>query len=184
MKNYTSLFILIIISFSFLACNKSYATRELPMETAQAAKDSIDIVVAKCISSEVKKDEKSGFIFTYTTFEVSQALKEKYGSENIVLRIVGGKSGDVSVNVPDRPVFVDGEEVVLFLGPKNSAGYPVLHSFNRGVYKVSSDETGNKVISTPISGLNVYKTGSDEKVAQGEKLTLDDFIYSINQAIN
>ena len=101
----------------------------------------------------------------------------------MVLRIVGGSDGDVSVNVPDRPEFVDGEDVVLFLGPKNTAGYPVLHSFNRGVYRIKLDESGNKIVSTPVTGLDIYRTGSSERVTSGEKVLLKDFIYSLNQEI-
>ena len=76
MKNLTSFLFLILLSFSFLGCNKSYATRELPMETAEAARNSSDIVVGRCVASEVKKDEKTGLLFTYTTFEIDQSLKE------------------------------------------------------------------------------------------------------------
>ena len=124
------------------------------MDTAELAKTSKDIVVAKCVSSEVKKDENTGFIYTYTTFKVDESLKGKYDDE-IVLRIIGGTVGDTTIKAPDVPTFSPDEEVVLFLGPKNTMGYPVLKSINRGVYRIQSDESGARIITTPVVGLDI-----------------------------
>lgn len=187
MKQYFTLvrfFILILVCFLTVSCNKSHATRELPMTTTSLAKESNDIVVAKCISSEAKKDDKTGFIFTYTTFEIEESLKEKYKDGNLVLRTIGGQVGDMKVNVSDMPEFVENEEVVLFLGPVNTEGYPVLQSFTRGVYKIKEDESGKKVVATPISGLNLFRDNTKEKVSQGDTVFLNDFLYSLSQIIN
>ena len=175
---------LIVLTFALTAVciNSSFALKELNISTPDLARSSVDIVVAKCISSEAKIDEKTGLIFTYTTFQIDENLKGKYGDE-LVLRIVGGTVGDVTVSSPYLPAFKQGEEVVLFLGKKNSDGYPLLKSLNKGIYRVSTDNTGNRVINSRVSGLPIYSSRTDQRIVNSDRLTLDDFIYSLQNVL-
>ena len=185
MKHYFitfSLVTILVYSFLFIGCTKSYATREISMDASELAKTSTDVVVAKCVSSEAKKDENTGFIYTYTTFKVDESLKGKYDDE-VVLRIIGGTVGDTTIKAPDVPTFSPDEEVVLFLGPKNTMGYPVLKSINRGVYRIQSDESGAKVITTPVVGLDIIDSKTNERVKDNSKIFLDDFINSVSQSM-
>ena len=85
---------LIILTFALTAVsiNSSFALKELNIPTPDLARSSVDIVVAKCISSEAKQEKDNGLIFTYVTFSIDESLKGKYGEE-LVLRIVGGTVG-------------------------------------------------------------------------------------------
>jgi len=179
-----SIFVIILFFISLLAVNinNSYALKELNISTPDLVRSSADIVVAKCVSSEAKLDEKTGFIFTYTAFEIDEILKGKYGDQ-LVLRIVGGTVGDKTLSSPFLPRFEQNEEVVLLLGPKNSDGYPVLQSVNKGIYRVHTTESGAKVISTPVNGLELINSTTNQRLIGNNTLSLDDFIYSINQIL-
>ncbi len=169
--------------FCLFLCKASYATRELSLDVTQLTRRSTDIVVAKCVSREIKKDEKTGFIFTYVTFDVVDSLKNKYG-KSVVLRMLGGQIGDLRIDVPHRPQFKEGESVVLFLGKRNTKGYPVLKGASRSVYRIQIDENGREIITTPVVGLDIYRSGTNQKVTKNDKIFLEDFLYSLSQIIN
>lgn len=179
-----SIFVVMIlfITLSLVNIKESYGLKELDISTTDIARSSADIVVAKCVSTEAKLDEETGFIFTYITFEIDESLKGKYGDQ-LILRIVGGTVGDKTLSSPFLPKFTPNEEVVLFLGPENSAGYPVLQSINKGVYRVHTTDSGAKVISTTVNGLELINSVTNQRIKGNNTLSLDDFIYSINQTL-
>ena len=179
-----NLFIILFICFnlSILSCSKSYATRSLPNTTASLARQSNDIVVARCLYSEIKKDEISGFVFTYIYFDVKESLKGSKYQDDLVLRIIGGQMEGTTLNTPGKPRFYVDEEVVMFLGPKNNDGYYTLSSFERGVYTIGVDQkTNEKIITTPVVELGVYRESSREFVPYGENIRYKDFIYTLRQ---
>ena len=178
--NLNSFLYLIVLTFTLAAINinSSHAHRELNTSTPELARSSTDIVVAKCVSSETKLDDETGMIFTYTTFKIDENLKGKYGDE-IVLRTVGGTVGDITVSSPFIPTFKQGEEVVLFLGPRNVNGYPVIQSISKGIYRVKSIN-GTKTIATPVNDLEIINSRTNQRMIQNSNILLDDFIYSLN----
>ena len=183
-KIFTTITLSFFLMFSllFFGSTESFALREILRSPEEMAKSSEDIVVANCVKSEVKKDENTGFIFTYTTFKVNESLKGEYGDE-IVLRTIGGTVGDMTVSSPDSPTFQPNEEVVLFLGPKNTKGYPVLKSINNGIYRISTDEVGAKVVMTPVGDMQIINSKTNSKDENSSKVYLDDFIHTITQSM-
>ncbi len=179
---YLTAFLVLFFSIFLFNINNSEALKELNISTPDLARSSTDIVIAKCISSEARVDEKTGLIFTYTTFEIDESLKGKYGDE-LILRIVGGTVGDRTVSSPFLPLFEDNEEVVLFLGPKNTDGYPVLKSLNKGIIRVSTESSGSKIVSSSVSDLPLYNSRTDQRLQNANKINLDDFIYSIQNVL-
>jgi len=176
------LVMIIFVTLSLVNVKDSFGLKELNVSTTDLVRESADIVVAKCVSTEAKTDENTGFIFTYVTFDIEESLKGKYG-DNLVLRIVGGTVGDKTLSSPFLPSFKPNEEVVLLLGPESEAGYPVLQSINKGVYRVQTTDSGAKVISTPVSGLELINSATNQRLIGNNTLSLEDFIYSINEAL-
>lgn len=176
------LVMIIFVALSLVNVKDSFGLKELNVSTGDLARSSADIVVAKCVSTEAILDEETGFIFTRITFQIEESLKGKYG-DNLVLRIVGGTVGDKTVSSPFLPSFKPNEEVVLMLGPENSAGYPVLQSINKGVYRVHTTDSGARVISTPVSGLELINSATNQRIKGSSAISLDDFIYSINEVL-
>lgn len=177
-----SIFVILMLFISILYVNTeiSHALKERYVSTPDLARTSSDIVVAKCVSSEAKIDNNTGMIFTYITFDIDESLKGT-NEEKLTLKVVGGTVGDITVSSPYLPDFEPGNEVVLFLGPTNPDGYPVLQSIHRGVYRVSVDSQGTRVIDTPVNDLNIYSAVTNQRVSGKSKLSLDDFIYSLYQ---
>ncbi|MGH7790816.1 MAG: hypothetical protein ACREOB_00735, partial [Thermodesulfobacteriota bacterium] len=167
--------------FSF-GCSKSYATREFSDSTLEIARNSEHIVVAKCISSKSNWDENQRFIFTYTTFSVEEVVKGETVGDDITLRIIGGQVGNTKVDVPDRPEFLQDEEVILFLGPKNADGYPTLSSLKKGVLRLELNEiSGEKVVATPVTGIKILRKDSESPAPSESGVLLEDLVYSLKR---
>ena len=179
---YLTAFLVLFFSIFLFNINNSEALKEINISTSDLARSSTDIVVAKCISSEARVDERTGLIFTFTRFEIDESLNGQYGDE-LILRIVGGTVGDRTVSSPFLPAFEDNEEVVLFLGPKNTDGYPVLKSINKGIIRVSTESSGSKIVSSSVSDLPLYNSRTDQRLQNANKINLDDFIYSIQNVL-
>ena len=187
-KRYAISFVLIIsLGTFFINCSKSYATRELEETSLDIARSSDNIVVAKCISAESKWNEQGSLIYTYVTFQVQDDVKGETKEGNLTLRLLGGRVGDTVQTVPDMPQFSENEEVMLFLGPKNRSGYQTLSSIQKGVLRIKTDsETGKKLITTPTTGIRIYKKNTDKSISSPDEngVLLEDFNYSLQKAID
>jgi hypothetical protein len=182
-----SYMLIICLGILFINCSKSYATRELEETTLDIARRSENIVVARCVSTESKWNEQGSLIFTYVTFQVHDTVQGENTEDNLTLRFLGGRVGDTVQTVPDMPQFSENEEVMLFLGPKNRSGYQTLSSIQNGVLRIKTDsETGKKLITTPTTGFQIYKTNTDEPMSTpyGNGVLLEDFSYSLKKAID
>ena len=186
---YFNIFVAAIIIFAclcFINCSKSQATRELPASTLDIANRAQYVVVGRIISSESKWDDQKAFIFTYTTFSTDQYIKGDGLGDEVTLRIVGGQVGDQILQVPDRPEFNEGQEVVLFLNAKNKYGFYNLSSLMNGVLRIQTDEiTGKKILITPTTGIEIFKKNTTKSISQltRDGILLEDFIHSLKQAI-
>ena len=175
--------LLVLTVFTALICLysfESHSLKEFSTEILDIAKNSSDIVVAKCISSESRYDEKTGFVYTYTTFKVVQDINNSLGEEEIRLRVVGGQDGDIRTDVHGLKKFDVNQEMVLFLGPQNSKGYHTLSSVINGSLNVHVDEsTGKKYIENPppdiVPDLSTKTGKQDEGVVY-----LEDFLTALN----
>jgi hypothetical protein len=179
--------LIIFLGTFFINCSKSYATRELEETTLDIARSSNNIVVAKCISTESRWNEQGSLIFTYVTFQLQDTVKGDSTEENLALRFLGGRVGDTVQSVPDMPEFSENEEVMLFLGPKNKSGYQTLSSIQNGVLRIQTDlDTGNKLITTPTTGIQIYKRNTDKSISSpySDGVLLEDFNYSLKKAID
>lgn len=176
-------FFLLLYFFIFIFSFNSYSLNEIKQSTFLMAKNATEIVVAKCISSEAKLDEKTGFVFTYTTFEVDQTVKSTIDSENILLRTIGGQVGNIRTDVQGMPRFNLQEEMVLFLGKKNDLGYYTLSSVLNGMYKVEIDEvSGEKMIKNAPTDMGLDNANSKQE-SFGNSTLLEDFISNLKDSL-
>ena len=186
--NYTITCILIMfLGTLFINCSKSYATRELQETTLDVAKKSDNIVVARCISEESRWNEQGSLIFTYVTFQVQDTVQGENKQDKLTLRFLGGRVGETVQTVPDVPEFSENEEVMLFLGPKNKSGYQTLSSVQNGVLRIKADsETGKKLITSPTTGIQLYKINTGEPMSKPNNngVLLEDFNYSLKKALD
>jgi hypothetical protein len=104
-----------------------------------------DLVLrARCVESLVKWD--AGEIWTFTTFEIEEAWK---GSppRQVVVRLLGGTTPDLTSSVDGVPRFRAGEEVVLFLVPTGRGDYSVV-SWMQGTFRVARERDTSRASTT------------------------------------
>lgn len=175
--------ILVITFFSlfFIGCSKSYATREIYKPVDEMARQSALIVLAKCTNNKTY-EASNGLLFTITTFNIENVISGQLREKSISIKLPGGITSDRSVNVPDRPEFVENEEVVLFLGDKTEDGYYTLESLNEGVYRIQYDPSSDsRFVSSGVDGMTVYNSSTGKESRVRDKLSLEDFIYSLKK---
>lgn len=110
----------------------------VPLSLDQLIADSPRIVVATCTASETRAVKAyGGNPFTFTRFDHVEALTgDLHG--HFELRVFGGRSGDVRVWEDGLPNFVLGSRYLLFLGPSNKDGFPLLKP--QGVFEILKAE--------------------------------------------
>lgn len=149
------------------------------MTTEKAVKVSKWIILAESISSEAR-ELPNGNIFTFSEFKVLRSVKGGYGESRLSLRVIGGRVNERSVTKPFRVDFRAGQKYVLFLGSKNSEGYPTVNP--QGVYIVSIDSaTGSETVS-PRPDLPLYDADTGvPRQREPQAVLLKDFLYSMEK---
>jgi hypothetical protein len=79
-------------------------------------------------------------IVTLVTFTV-EATHKGQGTNRVVLQFLGGKVGDVALEVPDMPSFKTGERVLLFVSGNGVVASPVF-GFYHGRFGLQKDTNG------------------------------------------
>ena len=133
------------------------------------------ICCARCESVEVRRDPKSGLIFTHVRLRPLEDLKGGGDSSTIELRIVGGEVDGVKTVVAGMPRFRPGRESILFLGKKNRAGYPVVVEARKGVLDLRADKRGRRMLRARVSGL--------EDLGRKRDVSLDDFRGAVRRVL-
>jgi hypothetical protein len=91
------------------------------------------IVRARCIENSTGWD--AGEIWTFTSMQVEEIWKGS-APARILVRLLGGRVGDITSSVSGIPRFRAGEEVVLFLEPTVRGDFSVV-SWQQGTFRVS-----------------------------------------------
>lgn len=113
--------ILFFISFFiFLFSHHLFATK-IKISTDKLIKLVTDkataIVIGRVFDIESRKDYGFPSINTYITIMVDECIKGSLQGQEISVWIPGGVVGKESLSVEDTPIFVIGENVLLFLSP-------------------------------------------------------------------
>lgn len=118
-----------------LACALPVRALDLvPLTIDQLIDSSPRVIVATCVSSETRAVKAyGGNPFTFSRFDHVEKLAGDL-SGSVELRLFGGRIGDVRVWEDGLPSFVPGTRYLLFLGPNNKDGFPLLKP--QGVFEV------------------------------------------------
>jgi|SRR3972149_604210 len=150
------------------------------LTTLEVARLSSRIVFAKCRSSDVR-EVTGGNIFTFSEFDVFQTVKGSFPKDRFILRLLGGRIGNVEVDAPFTPRFTPGKEVVLFLGRDNADGYPTI--FPQGVFEVcTKPKTEEKIVVPNPTDIPLFHARDNTAYSTLPKFTpLEDFLFSIGK---
>lgn len=143
------------------------------------------IVTGRIASIEyVWEDETHRAINTLLTVEVDSYVKGD-GNATVVVRQLGGHIGNFGDEIPGVPLFDAGEEVVLFLIKFNGEYW--IHSMALGAFRVSSEETGQKIVYNYLPDVMVVDSGT-KQLLPGETVfkaeALPDFIARVMSYIH
>ena len=151
MNRFRLLLAVAIAALGLIGAQVAFATTVQKFSLKDLTKNSASIVRAKVEDAVSSWDAGRKEIYTYYTLKVLQPVKGSKGGETITLRQIGGTVGNIASIVPGMPSFRKGEEVVLFLTQKDSAGFPWVLGLQQGKYSVV-DENGVKMVRNDLAG--------------------------------
>jgi hypothetical protein len=111
------------------------ATSLVRMSLPELAHAARAIVRARCLGSEARWE--GGEIWTFTRFEPLETFAGAV-PRPFVVRLIGGRVGDIASRVEGVPRFLPGEEAILFLEPTR-AGDLSLTAWGEGSFRVHRD---------------------------------------------
>jgi len=120
------------IAVALMIAATAGATALERMSLAKIAVAAPVIVRARCAENSVARAE--GEIWTVTTFNVEETWRGS-ASTQVIVRLLGGRMGDVTSHVSGVPRFTPGEDVVLFLQPTTRGDYSVV-SWEQGTFRI------------------------------------------------
>jgi hypothetical protein len=171
-----------LAGIALLGIHTAGATTVQRFTLSDLAKKSDSIVLARVEDQSSRMEAGTKEIYTYITLRVLEPVKgmkaeaAKKGASSdatITIRQLGGTVGHYMSIVPGMPSFKNGEEVVLFLTPKDRAGYPWVVGLQQGKYTVTTDANGMKHVRNDVDGLRVLSpngTVNEAKVSSEQPL--------------
>jgi hypothetical protein len=147
----------------------------MPLEKLVAATPLI--VRARCQGSIVSVEK--GEIWTITSFEVREVWKGSAASV-VRVRLLGGRTAELTSHVEGVPRFRAGEDVVLFLEPSRRGNYSVT-SWAQGTFRIHRAGPGAAFVvtqDTAAFSAAEFSRGSGTRVAENDavrSVALEEF---------
>jgi hypothetical protein len=113
------------------------ATSVLPVSLQRMAKTAETIFHGTAIGNEVRLDQASGRVATYTSFKVIEVIKGNPGEIHTIKQIGGQLPGsNVRQVIHGVPRFAVGEEYVIFLPKASSLGFASPIGLSQGKFDI------------------------------------------------
>ncbi len=180
-----------ITLLSLLVFSSSLATtvRHVPLE--RMAQTAEVIFYGRVISNEVRQDDVSQRVASFTRFEILDAIKGVQTATYTVKQFGGQLPGSTLVHrIHGMPRFTEGEEYIVFLPQASRLGFASPIGLMQGSFSVSSPESGDtsgktvsngRAIDTLLSADTTARKGTSLKPVPGHpgKATLQDFLVTV-----
>lgn len=165
-----------------LASVAAHATTLARMSLAKMSQTARTIVRARCLANETAWD--AGEIWTFTSFQVEETWGGSVPSR-IVVRLLGGKVGNLTSTVSGVPRFRPGEEVVLFLEPTAKGDFSVV-SWEQGTFRIGRNKlTGEEFVSQDTASIEVFDQTTRSFATTGiRKMPLELFHEEVNATLS
>jgi len=151
----------------------------------QLTQESTAILTGKCTKTESFWNEKRTQILTEVRIRVDEYVKGNLGAE-AVITIPGGRVGNIIYEVSDMPVFVEGEEVLVFLWRHPSGKNLVTGALQGKISLVEDKGTGKKIvyaIPTEREQKTSLRKRRIEKTPATKRVFLEDFIKELKSYV-
>lgn len=185
MNRARSAVIVALAAFALLSASLAGATTVQKFSISDLAKKSETIALARVDDVSSRWDDNHKEIYTFISLKVLDGVKGSRKNDVLTIRQIGGSAeGKISV-VPGMPTFTKGEEVVVFLSPKDRAGYPWVMGLQQGKFTVSTDDNGFKQVRNDIVGLKTMApNGSVDEAKPAAVQPLASFLDGIRTDLN
>jgi hypothetical protein len=166
---------------SFAPGRSARATTLMRMSVAQMSRTARVIVRARCLGNSVSWD--AGEIWTFTSFDVEEVWRG-YAPARVVVRLLGGRLGNVTSSVSGIPRFRAGEEVVLFLEPTPRGDFSVV-SWEQGTFRIRPDpRTGEESVVQDTASFATFDPATHRFQTAGIRgLSLESFRARVDAAL-
>lgn len=175
---------LIYLSLStvLLIAGTAFATTFRYLSFVELVSDAQALVRARTLASESRWER--GEIWTYTNFEVTDAIKGNV-SRLVTVRTLGGKLGHLRSIVEGVPQFRPEEEVYLFLGSRDNQLFQVL-GWAQGTFRIHRENnTGLETVTQDSADLTIFDPAMQKLRRDGiRNLPTEMFHKKINAVMN
>ena len=178
---------ILILLFGLLTVSTSYATTIKHVPLARMAQTAEVIFHGLVISNEVRVDDISQRVATFTTFQIIDAIKG-VNTETFTLKQFGGQlPGSTLVHrIHGMPRFTESEEYVVFLPAASRLGFASPIGLMQGSFTVGKDTSGKTVsngraISSLLPADNTTRARTALQAVPGHpgKAALEDFLQTV-----
>lgn len=173
-----------LAGLALLGANLAFATTVQKFSRQDLAKKSESIVVGKVDDVVSRQDASNKEIYTFITISVTESVKGAKGEKFVTIRQLGGSVGNLISVVPGMPSFKPGEQVVVFLSPKDQAGYPWVMGLQQGKYSIITDASGQKVVRNELDGLRLLTPNGTTESAVSSNQSFTAFLDGIKTDLN
>jgi hypothetical protein len=185
MNRARSAVIVALAAFALLSASLAGATTVQKFSISDLAKKSETIALARVDDVSSRWDDNHKEIYTYISLKVLDGVKGARKNDVLTIRQIGGTVDNLISVVPGMPNFTKGEEVVVFLSPKDRAGYPWVMGLQQGKYSVSTDGNGFKQVRNDVDGLKTMTLdGSVDEAKAASVQPLNSFLDGIRTQLN
>ena len=157
------------------------ATTLVRMSLEKMSQTAQVIVRGRCLENSTSWD--AGEIWTFTSFEVQEVWRG-HASARIVVRLLGGRFGNLTSSVSGIPRFRPGEEVVLFLEPAGRSDFSVV-SWQQGSFRIRRDaSSGQERVTQDTASFSTFDPVTRQFETSGIRtLSIDTFRAQIDAAL-
>lgn len=166
---------------SFAHGRTARATTLMRMSVAQMSRAARVIVRARCLGNSVGWD--AGEIWTFTSFDVEEVWRGS-APARVVVRLLGGRLGNITSSVSGIPRFRAGEEVVLFLEPTSRGDFSIV-SWEQGTFRIRPDpRTGGESVVQDTASFATFDPATHHFQTAGiRSLSLESFRARVDAAL-
>jgi hypothetical protein len=155
-----------------LACAlAARATTVIPMSVEELTRSASEVVEARALNSRSAWNPQHTLIYTYTTFQVTRALKGA-AAQTMTVKQLGGSAEGYTQKVSGVHHAQAGEDALLFLRPSVAGdGTYVIVGLVQGNFRMFRAGTGQTMVSNGITGAKAAQGGAVSEFT-GSPMTL------------
>ena len=159
--------LLLLSAFVLCASLPALALSVLAVSLEQLSIRSELIFEGEVISVQSTLDPDQVGIHTYVTFRVDDVIKGEYWEEELVLRFLGGRVGDVGMEVSDSTFPAVEENGIYFVESLSRFLVNPFYGTDQGHFLVRTEASGQRVMMTRDKKIITGFTADESEVEAG-----------------